>query len=136
MNLCNDIITVFNARLNPDTGSDVYIGTVISGVSWFSENVSSVDSSGLKAANKFTIRIPATANFGNKAYTAPLDYAGAVDVSGLFTLRNGDIVVHGAVTALDLRPAALHKNYEAFTILGVTDNRRARNAPHWKVVGA
>lgn len=136
MNLCNDIITVFNARLNPDTGSDVYIGTVISGVSWFSENVSSVDSSGLKAANKFTIRIPATANFGNKAYTAPLDYAGAADVSGLFTLCNGDIVVHGAVMEPNPRPATLHKKYDAFTILGVTDNLRARNAPHWKVVGA
>lgn len=136
MNLCNDTITVFNARLNPDTDSDEYIATVISGVSWFCENVSSVDSSGLKAANKFTIRIPVTADFGGKTYKAPLDYANAADVSGLFTLRNGDIVVRGAVTAQGLRPAVLHKNYEAFTILGVTDNRRAPNAPHWKVVGA
>lgn len=136
MNLCNDTVTVFNSRLDPDTGSDVYIGTVISGVSWFSENVSSVDSSGLKAANKFTIRIPATAKFGSKAYAAPLDYAGAADVSGLFTLQNGDIVVHGAVMEPNPRPAALHKKYEAFTILGVTDNRRTQNASHWKVVGA
>lgn len=136
MNLCNDTITVFNAKLNAETGSDDYNATVITGVSWFCEIVSNVDNSGLKAANKFTIRIPETADFGGKAYAAPLEYANAADVSKLFTLRNGDIVVHGAVTGSAIRPAALHKMYEAFTILGVTDNRRARNAPHWKVVGA
>lgn len=136
MNLCNDTITVFNAKLNPDTGSDDYNATIITGVSWFCEIVSNVDNSGLKAANKFTIRIPETADFSSKAYAAPLEYANAADVSGLFTLRNGDIVVHGAVAEPSLRPAALHKKYEAFTILGVTDSRRARNAPHWKVVGA
>lgn len=136
MNLCNDTITVFNAKLDKSSGNDVYFATVISGVSWFSEIVSNVDSSGLKAANKFTIRIPATADTCGKAYVSPLDYAAAEDASGLFTLRNGDIIVHGAVSVPDPRPAALHKNYEALTILGVTDNRRTRNAPHWKVVGA
>ena len=85
MNLCNETITVFNAKLNPETGNDDYNGTVIDGVSWFCEIVSTVDQ-GLKAANKFTIRIPEDADFG-------------------------------------------------FTVLGVTDNRRAPNAPHWKVIG-
>ena len=136
MNLCNDVITVFNAKFNPATGSDDYNVTAISGVSWFCEIVSNVDSSGLKSANRFTIRIPETADFGGKTYAAPRDYAGAADVSGAFTLQNGDVVVHGAVAESGLRPAALHKQYEAFTILGVTDNRRAPNAPHWKVVGA
>lgn len=136
MNLCNDVITVFNAKFNPATGSDDYNATVVSGVSWFCEIVSNVDSSGLKSANRFTIRIPETADFGGKTYAAPRDYAGAADVGGAFTLQNGDIVVHGAVAESGLRPAALHKQYEVFTILGVTDNRRAPNAPHWKVVGA
>lgn len=135
MNLCDDIITVFNAKHNPDTDSDDYNATIITGVSWFCEIVSNVDS-GLKAANKFTVRIPETANFGGKAYAAPLDYAVSEDASGLFTLRNGDIIVRGAVTETNPRPATLHKKYEAFTVLGVTDNRRARNARHWKVVGA
>ena len=134
MRLCNETITVFNAKMNAATGSDDYHGTVISGVSWFSEIVSTVNE-GLKAANKFTIRIPENANFGGKVYTDPLTYANAEDVTGLFTLRNGDIVVRGAVADSGIRPAALHKNYEAFTVLGVTDDRRAR-APHWKVVGA
>ena len=135
MKLCDETITVFNSRLNTTTDNDDYIGTVITGVSWFCEIVSTVDE-GLKAANKFTIRIPTSADFGGKAYASPLDYAAAEDVSGLFTLKNGDIIVRGAVTATGLRPAALHKNYEAFTVLGVTDDRRARHEPHWKVVGA
>lgn len=135
MKLCDETITVFNSRLNTETDNDDYIGTVITGVSWFCEIVSTVDE-GLKAANKFTIRIPENADFGGKAYASPLDYARAEDVSGLFTLKNGDIIVRGAVTVTGLRPAALHKDYEAFTVLGVTDDRRARHEPHWKVVGA
>lgn len=135
MNLCDDIITVFNAKLNPTTGNDDYNATVITGVSWYCSDVTVVDS-GLKAANKFTVRIPQTANFSGKKYVSPQEYANAANASKLFTLQNGDVIVHGAVTGATLRPAALHKSYEAFTALGVTDNRRARNAPHWKVVGA
>ena len=135
MRLCDDTITVFNVKYNPATDRDDYNATVITGVSWFCETVSNVDK-GLKAANKFTLRIPATADFGGKTYALPMEYATAEDASGLFTLCNGDTIVHGAVTGSDLRPAALHKQYEALTVLGVTDNRRARNAPHWKVVGA
>ena len=37
MNLCNETITVFNAKLNTGTGDDDYNGTVIDGVSWFCE---------------------------------------------------------------------------------------------------
>lgn len=136
MNLCNEVVTVFNAKLDRAKGYDGYYGSIIAGVSWHSEIISNVDSSGLKAANKFTIRIPQNANFGGKAFASPLDYANADDVSALFTLKNGDIVVRGAIMEADVRPADLHRKYEAFTILGVTDNRRAPNAPHWKVVGA
>lgn len=136
MNLCNETITVFNARLDKESGFDRYYGSVINGASWYSEIVANVDSAGLKAANKFTIRIPENADFGGKIYVSPLEYAETEDASNLFTLKNGDIVVRGAVTDSGVKPADLHKLYEAFTVLGVTDNRRAPNAPHWKVVGA
>ena len=135
MKLCNETITVFNAKYDPTTAKDAYNGSVINNVSWFCEIVSTVDN-GLKAANKFTIRIPEDADFGGKTYVSPLAYADAADVSELFTLKNGDIIVRGAVTGSGLHPADLHKNYEAFTVLGVTDNRRAPNAPHWMVVGS
>ena len=135
MKQCDDTITLFNVKYDSDSGLDGYNATVITGVSWFCETVSSVDK-GLNAANKFTIRIPETADFNGRDYVSPQDYAASEDVSGLFTISNGDIIVHGSVAVPNARPAVLHKQYEAFTVLGVTDNRRARNAPHWKVVGA
>ena len=135
MKLCNETITVFNSKLDTATDKDVYTGTVISGASWFCEIVSTIDQ-GLKAANRFTVRIPEDADFGGKAYVSPLDYASSKDITGIFTLANGDIIVKGSVTATGLKPKDLHSGYEAFTILGVTDNRRAPKAPHWKVVGS
>ncbi|MBR0411061.1 MAG: hypothetical protein IJI25_08685 [Eubacterium sp.] len=135
MKLCNDTITVFNARIDDDKGYDTYEPTIIRGVSWFCEIASNVDSSGLKAANKFTIRIPEDADFSGKAYVTPAAYAGG-DPKTAFTLQQGDIIVHGEETGF-LRPAQLKEKYgETVTILGVTDNRRSPNAKHWKVVGA
>ena len=133
MRLCNETITVFNAKLDRTSGYDRYHGTVINGVSWFCKIATAVDK-GLKAANAFTIRIPENADFGGKMYVNPLDFASAEDVSNVFTLKNGDIIVRGAVTGDNHKPSDLHKDHEAFTILGVTEDRRAR-APHWKVIG-
>ena len=135
MRLTNETITVFNAKLDTELDKDVYIPSVIKGVSWYCEIVSAVDD-GLKAANKFIVRIPEDADFDEKAYVLPQDYAAANDVSGLFTLASGDIIVKGEVSETGLKPKDLHERYEAFTILGVTDNRRAPRAPHWKVVGS
>lgn len=134
MHLCNETITVFNAQLDETDGYDVYTGTVITGASWHCGIKSTVDTSGLKAANEFTVRIPEDADFSGKAYADPLTYAGG-DPDNLFTLQNGDVIVKGEVTETNPKPADLLKKYESFTVLGVTDNRRAQ-APHWKVVGA
>lgn len=138
MRLCDETITVFNARFDSEHDKDTYVPTVIVGASWFCEIASNVDSSGLKAADKFTVRIPLDANFGGKNYVDPVSYAAAADPSSIFTLQNGDIIVKGdAHLATDPRPATLKKAYtDCITVLGVTDNRRAPNAKHWKVVGA
>ena len=136
MNLCDETITVFNAKYDPETDMDAYEGTVISGVSWFRETASTVDSSGLRAADKVTVRIPEDADFGGKQYVTREAYTNAQSADGIFTLQNGDIVVRGTVSESGLRPAELHENYEAFTVLGVTDNRRGAHGRHWKVIGA
>ena len=120
MKLCNDTITVFNARVDPETGGNGWEPTVIAGCSWFATDASTVDASkgGLVAANKVTVRIPAPA--------APAD----------LSLKNGDIIVRGDASGVDgPTPPKLKKLYDAdcATVLGVTDNRRAPNAPHWRV---
>lgn len=139
MKLCNDTITVFNARVDPDAGGNVWTPTTITGASWYMTDASTVDAAkgGLVAANKATIRIPEDANAGGKAYADPIAYRDAEDVSGLWTLQNGDIIVKGSATGADWTPARLKKAYaECVTVLSVTDNRRAPNAPHWRITGA
>jgi len=142
--LCNDTITVFNARVDPDEGGNVWLPTVITGASWFATDTSTVDESkgGLVAANKATIRIPVEADTGGKVYADPVRYAGAEDASKLWTLKGGDIVVKAAVTGEGWTPAKLKAAYaDCVTVLGVTDNRRpkgiasrrAPGAPHWRV---
>lgn len=136
MKMCTDTITVFNKHLNTTDGWDEYIPTVISGVSWYCEIVSAVDNSGLHAANRFTVRIPTTAKVKRK-YVDPATYISMSDVSKAFTLASGDIVVKAKITSGGLTPAQLKDQFaDCFVILGVTDNRRAPNAPHFKVVGS
>ena len=135
MKLCTDTITVLNRRIDPETRMEDYIPTVINGVSWYSRIRSGVGERGLNAANEFVIRIPEDADFGGKTYVDPVAYREAAAVAGVFTLANDDIVVKGTVAG-EVSPGILHENnVECFTILGVTDNRRAPNAPHFKVVG-
>ena len=135
MKLCNETITLFNAKLDTETGYDAYVPTVIKGVSFYCDIASTVDSSGLKAANKFTIRIPMDADFSGKAYVAPTEYADA-DSAGAFTFAQGDIIIKGEETDITV-PSELKKKYSEYvTILGVIDNRRSPNAKHWRVVGS
>ena len=122
MKLCNDVITVFNARVDPDVGGNAWTPTVITGASWYMTDASTIDASkgGLVAANKVIVRIPAEA--------APEG----------FGLKAGDIIVKGDVSVTPTpTPAKLKKLYgeDCATVLGVTDNRRAPNAPHWRVTG-
>ena len=137
MQLCNDTITVFNKRTDVENGWDVFIPTVIHGVSWYGDIAVNISDKGLNAANKYTIRIPIDADFGNKSYVDPVAYQNETIISGFFTLSNGDIVVKAAVTDTDITPAQIKENYpDVCTILGVTDNRRAPKSPHWRVTGA
>ena len=122
MKLCNDVITVFNARVDPDVGGNVWTPAVITGASWYMTDASTIDASkgGLVAANKVTVRIPE----GN----APEG----------FGLKAGDIIVKGdASGTADPTPTKLKKAWGAdcMTVLGVTDNRRAPSAPHWRITG-
>ena len=137
MKLCNDTVTVFTASVDQETKTTVYAPTVIAGVSWFAANADTVDpKGGLVAANRATIRIPEDADTGGKAYADPVRYASAGDVSGLWTLKGGDIVVRAAVEGSDWTPARLKAAYaECVTVLAVTDNRRGPRAAHWRVTG-
>ena len=157
MKMATETITIFNAYLDDETGYDRYQHTVITGASWYGSIETNIDQ-GLKAANKFTVRIPEDADFHGKSYLDPINYAKYGDPQTHWTLQNGDIVIRGQsyayltdgnetyivdmagnhilVTA-DFRPSEAQAEFpEMFTILGVTDNRHFPHSPHWKVVGS
>lgn len=134
MNLCNETITVFNKRV--ENREFAYYPTVISGVSWWGHVNTNVGDKGLVAANSITIRIPVDADFGGKSYVDSKTYEVSPSDS-VFTLANGDIIIKGAVVVAPMRPAELKAAFPDYvTVLGVTDNRRAPNAPHFRVVGS
>lgn len=137
MHLCTETVTVFNHCLDRKTGDVEYIPTVITGVSWFDETLAQVNSqSGIDAASKITVRVPVDADFGNKSYTNPKAYQDAESPDGLFTFMPGDLLVKGSDSQSGQTLADLKRKHgRVVTILGVTDNRRAPNAKHWKVTG-
>ena len=136
MKLCDDVITVFNARVDPGTRRDVWVPTVIRGVSWFAAEAARADAArgGLAAAGVCVIRIPVEADAGGRDYAAPARYREAPD--GRWTLRGGDVIARGAAPDGDWSPAALRAaGFECATVTGVTDNRRAPRGRHWRVEG-
>lgn len=134
MKECNEVITVFNARMDAEGGYDEYYPTIIRNVSVFLQVASEVTLSGLNAANKVTVRIPIDADFSGKQYVKPVDFANA-DPAAVFTLKQGDVIVEAEETE-HLNPVELKAKYgSVITVLGVTDNRKRPRGKHWKVVG-
>lgn len=135
MKLVNDVITIFNHRIDDDKGYDVWEPTSIRGCHWYASTDTTVTTDGLMAAAKYTIRIPedATVLYG-KTYVDPVAYLDA-DPTSSWTLQNGDLVVLGTETSR-MTPKEISEKHGTYaTIVGVTDNRRAPQAPHWRVVG-
>lgn len=135
MKLCDETITVFNQRWDDDAGDQVYYPTTITGASWHATQAETVDpKGGLVMANKAVIRIPEATASG---YIDPIAYHAAADPSGLWTLEGGTIIIKGEATGTTWTPTSLKASFaDCVTVLGVTDNRRAPQAPHFKVVGA
>jgi len=134
MQLCEDTITVFNRRINTEHGWEEYVPTIIRGVSWYGDVAVNIGDKGLNAASKFTIRIPIDADFDGKTYVEPVEYKHEPLIAGIFTLQNGDLIVKGEIADSTLKPAEIKEQYPfTCTILGVTDNRRASKAKHWRV---
>lgn len=109
-------VTVYRKTWDAESGTDMYQGTVLGGVSFFSRIAATISTDGLTAACEGVLRIPLEKYpDGSK-------------------IKNGDLVCEGAhqegvtqLTELD----GLDVN--VFTVVGVTHNVSGRN-PHMKVV--
>lgn len=109
-------VTIYRKEYDEENAFDVYRGTVIQGVSFFSKVATAVSTDGLTAASEATLRIPME--------VAPSALA----------LKNGDLVCEGALQTEGLRPADLTDlcSY-VYTVVGITRNLSGRE-PHIKVV--
>ena len=136
MRLCDEAITLFNARRDGETGRFRYVPTVILGCSWHRGQRMGVDAKGGRvSADDCVVRIPVDADFGGKAYVDPVTWRteGGEDC---FTVQGGDVAVRGVVRGDGWTPAALKAACaDCFTVMGVTDNRRAPRGGHWKLTG-
>ena len=110
-------VTIYRKRWDPGKGLDVYDGTVIPNVSFFSRIATAVSTDGMVAACEGILRIP-------KA-----EYC-----DHLLVLKAGDLVCEGKLPVAGQNPAELDKRCPyVFTVVGVTKNLTGRE-PHIKVV--
>lgn len=110
-------VTIYRKRWDSEKGLDVYEGTVIPNVSFFSRIATVVSTDGLAAACEGILRIP-KAEYGDH----------------LLVLKAGDLVCEGELPVAGQTPEELDKQCPyVFTVVGVTKNLTGRE-PHVKVV--
>ncbi|MFV0413868.1 MAG: DUF6751 family protein [Oscillospiraceae bacterium] len=123
-------ITIVNSLSNPASGFNDYFLTVISNVSWHSQNKVIAEGQGLANAKIFKVRIP---NFAEceKEFVPPEAYT---NPSTQYTLRHGDKVVLGLLAEGINTPEAwaglTAQRAEAFTIMAYHDNRKNIGLQH------
>lgn len=102
---------------------EAWIRTQITGASWYGHQGANVGDSGLVTADQYVVRIR---DWSTGAYVPP-DTWNALEAKpdGVWTVRNGDVVVKGLV---DDEPTGItqitNKYQDSFVVTGVFDNRR------------
>ena len=116
MRNANKTVTVYRKVWDEETAADIYPGTVLKNVSFFSRISTAVKTDGTEAECEGILRIPL--NFANCS----------------IQLRNGDFVCEGALPTTGQRPGTLSDLCPyVFTVVSVTRNDTGK-APHMKVV--
>ena len=116
MHHADKTVTVYHKEWDPDAGVDVYVGTVIPNVSFFSRINTAVSKEGLQTASEGVLRIPLE--------NLPED----------LVLKNGDLLCEGELETEGMQPSELDELCPyVFTVVGITRNTSGRGA-HVKVV--
>ena len=109
-------VTVYRKTWDPEAGVDVYSGTVIKNVSFFSKISTTVSTDGLQAACEGSLRIPMES------------------MPDGFEMQSGDLVCDGELKTEGMRPDQLDGLCPyVFTIVGITRNTSGRGR-HIKAV--
>jgi len=141
--LVNADITLYNRRYDATAGKEIWHKTHIRGVSWKGIRQGRSGSGTLEEEATFSIRIPVTANTGEKEYVTPKAWQSG-DAVTCWTLQNGDVIFLGIITEPDApdetddMSSLLDIHGETVTIMQVADNQDSRSSSymkHWRAVG-
>lgn len=136
MKLCTDTVTIYNRYIDAETHSKKLMKRVVRGVHWWGKVHTTATHNGLYSADEYTMRVPIEADFSPYTYVSPKTFEHAEDKSNLVTFAIGDVMVYGETDDGEYTQSELQDKFDDVRIIiSVTDNRRAPNAPHWKVVG-
>lgn len=118
----NADITVYFHRYNKSTKADEWHKVQISNVSWYGGQKVTVGENGLNAADTYAVRIPAAVL--PIGYVTPEEYNNAEDVTGLWTVQNGDVVAYGLLDIDITQAKEITGPCRSFVVTSVMDNRR------------
>lgn len=135
--ITNADMTIYNQKINPETKLTEYMRTQITGIHWYMEQKTSVDDKGLHSKDVYKIRIPEDAETGTKRYVTPEQYQAMEDVSGAWTIQNGDIFVKGLVNDSIKKASDIFNKYPECSgrVFSWSDNRFG-GLSHWRIGGA
>lgn len=138
--ITNADITIFNKRYIKEERTEKFVGTKITGVSFYSRKGTSDKTKETDAKDSYTIRIPVSADTSGKVYVEQKEYSGMVDedYAQYWTIQRGDIIVRGLSDMETTTETELKQLYQdAVLVTNFTDNRSrcSEYARHWRIGG-
>ena len=125
-------ITIFNQKLNSETGYDVYHKTVLSEAYWEASQGIKVGTINLTTDATIEVVIP----MSTEGFMLPNDYQSAESVVGKWTLASGDYIVKGDVDAITkVSDLESYDRKMVITGLEINDQSKIKYLHNYTVVG-
>lgn len=138
-------ITLFNARYDANTRTEVFVPTKIKGASYYeSEGVSANDGVWTNQSI-YKLRVPLIGSEIGKEYLPERKYRKVENTSGYWTIRKGDIILLTLLegekekyTAKEIAKISEELGLKLITVTEYADNtiRGSNIVKHWRIGGA
>lgn len=117
------VITIYNRKFNSETQRDMWHPTAITRVSLYGGQKVALDDGGRHPADEYIVRIPERSM--PSGYLTPMKYEKLTNVTGYWTIQNGDIVVPEKWAGVVKSDTAITKIHDrAFRVTACIDNLR------------
>ncbi len=140
----NADITILNKIYDSENRQDVFLPTVIKGVSLYMKSGSTGDNKFRERTSTYKIRIPIDADMGGSSYADPVAYRGMSreEAATHWTLQEESVIVRGILTDEEMEGeivlTELSKKYGSYiTVTDFSDNttRGIQRMKHWRIGG-